>query len=285
MEILVTGKSGQLGKALSRNEATASWRFLDRNGLDLNAPGLLEQALGSEQFDVLINTAAYTAVDRAEDEEEAAHTVNAKAVEAMAEACQKRGAALIHISTDYVFAGERALPAREDDQAAPIGVYGRSKWAGEEAIRAYCPKHLIVRTSWLYGAEGHNFLKTMLRLAEQRESLKVVYDQVGTPTLVDDLAAVIVSMVQALEKGDKPYGTYHFANEGVASWYDFAQAIFALSGKSIQLSPVRSAAFPTKARRPAYSVLDKQKIKDTFGFEIRHWREALAACLEEMKKA
>lgn len=261
------------------------WTFLDRGQLDLSQPEMVIKALREQDFDVLINAAAYTAVDAAEDDEATAFAVNAHAVAAMAALCRDRGALLIHVGTDYVFDGLANTPLSENEPTAPIGVYGRSKLAGEEAIRAALKRHIILRTSWLYGPEGHNFLRTMLRLGAQRSQLNVVFDQVGTPTYVRDLAGAIVHIAKAYEAAPEqcPFGTYHYGNEGVASWYDFAHAIFAESGNKIHIAPVRSDAFPTKARRPAYSVLDKHRIKTTFDLPIRHWREALAACLSEMK--
>lgn len=238
--------------------------------------------MSEHHFDILINAAAYTAVDAAEDDPETAETVNAASPGIMARHCQRKGAALIHISTDYVFGESLPHPFREEDDPQPTGVYGHTKYQGEEAIRIHCPRHLIVRTSWLYGPRGHNFLRTMLHLAATRDRLQVVFDQVGTPTLVDDLAKALVQMVDAMADGKNHFGTFHFANEGVASWYDFAHAIFDLSERKVQLDPVTSDRFPARARRPAYSVLSKQKIKDTFGIQTRHWRDALADCLQEM---
>jgi dTDP-4-dehydrorhamnose reductase len=283
MKVLVTGKSGQLGKALSRNAATAHWKFADRTMVDLRYPDELAASLEKESFDVLVNTAAYTVVDLAETEEELANILNAKAVAELARICKERHALLIHISTDYVFEGNQPLPARETDRTGPVGAYGRSKCKGEEAIRLVGPEYLIVRTSWLYGPDGHNFLRTMLRLGGERDQMQVVYDQVGSPTFVDDLALAIVQMVRLHGEGLRAFGTYHYTNEGVASWYDFAHAIFEMAGIAVPITPVNSSVFPTKARRPAYSVLNKEKIKDTFGLEIRHWREALAACIQNMK--
>lgn len=282
--ILVIGKSGQLASALGRLTAVASWAFIDRKAMDLSQIDAIEAVLSAHPFDILINTAAYTAVDDAEDDPETAEKVNAAAPGIMARHCQRKGAVFIHISTDYVFGGSRARPFREGDDTQPLGVYGHTKLAGEEAVRVHCPRHIIIRTSWLYGPIGHNFLLTMLKLADTRKELQVVFDQVGAPTLADDLALAILRVVEVVEHGDNHFGTFHYANEGVASWFDFAHAIFALSGKKMIITPVTSDAFPTKASRPAYSVLHKQKIKDTFDIQIRHWRDALAACLDEMNR-
>lgn len=285
MKVLVIGKSGQLGRALAKSERFTDMQFADRSVVDLSFPEKIEDVLSAYDFDALVNTAAYTAVDNAESDEQTARLVNALAVEKMARHCRDRGALLIHISTDYVFDGTSPVPAREDDPTSPIGVYGITKNEGEEAVRASCPKHIILRTSWLYAAEGHNFLNTMLRLSETRPELQVVFDQTGTPTCAADLSGAIETIVGKYAEGeaDFPFGTYHFANEGVASWYDFACAIFELSGIKTAVKPVDSAAFATAARRPAYSVLNKQKIKDTFGIKIRHWRDALHDCLIERK--
>lgn len=280
--VLVVGKSGQLASALASVEAAQSWTYLDRQALDLSHIDTIEEVLAAHDFDVLLNAAAYTAVDAAEDDSEMAEKVNAAAPGIMARHCQRKGAAFIHLSTDYVFGESLPHPFREVDEPQPTGVYGQTKYQGEEAVRIHCPRHLIVRTSWLYGARGHNFLRTMLHLGSARDRIQVVYDQVGTPTLVDDLAEALVQMAGAVLKGENHFGTFHFGNEGVASWYDFAHAIFALSEMTVQLDPVTSDAFPAKAQRPAYSVLSKQKIKDTFDIQTRHWRDALAACLKEM---
>ncbi len=285
MDILVCGKSGQLAKALAREPKGFQWHFAGRDELDLADAESMERTLTRYNFDLLINAAAYTQVDAAEQESDRAMAINGEAPGILAELCERKGAALMHFSTDYVFGNERNTPALEDDSLAPLGVYGLSKLHGEEALRAACSKHFIVRTSWLYGVDGKNFVKTMLQLAGSRKQLNVVYDQIGSPTFVDDLARACLSMAEHYEqrREGSAFGTYHFSNEGVASWYDFAEAIFAMSGVDIELQPVRSSAFPTPAQRPPYSVLDKQKIKDTFGVSIRHWRLALADCLDKLK--
>jgi dTDP-4-dehydrorhamnose reductase len=255
--------------------------FVDRGEIDLTLPEKINGALAGYEFDVLVNAAAYTAVDAAETDAETARIVNTDSVEKMARHCADRNALFIHISTDYVFDGLRPQPAREDDATSPIGVYGITKNAGEIAVRKYCANHIIMRTSWLYAAHGHNFLNTMLKLAKTRPELQVVFDQTGTPTCSADLAKAIESVIlkYAASTTNFPAGTYHFANEGVASWYDFACAIFEISGSNTVVHPVDSQFFPTAAKRPAYSVLNKQKIKDTFGIEIKHWRQALRDCL------
>lgn len=285
--ILLTGASGQLGKALIRITPSFDFVIPERAAIDLLKPGSIGQGLEGYDFDVLINAAAYTAVDRAEDEAAEAHRINAESVGEMAKVCAQKGALMCHISTDYVFGQTHCTPISEVATTAPVSVYGASKLKGEELIRAESPHHIILRTSWLYGPDGHNFLKTMLRLSESGNMVQVVVDQVGTPTFVDHLALAIHVILDQYVKNKEGFqtGTYHFSNQGVASWYDFAQVIFELAGRKVDLQPVRSSAFPTKVVRPSYSVLDKQKIRDTFGLDIPHWREGVRQCLEIMKES
>ena len=284
-KVLILGENGQLGRALRRMPQFAHAAFMGREGADFARPETLAAALESHSFDVLINAAAYTAVDRAEEEESLAHRINAESPAALAEICQSRGAVIIHLSTDYVFGPTGAEPLAEDHATAPVNAYGRTKLDGELAVRGKCARHVILRTAWLYGREGHNFVRTMLRLGRSGREIKVVYDQVGAPTYVDDLAAAIAQIVDAVSgRTDKKYyGTYHFANEGVSSWFDVAHAIFEMRDMDVDLRAVRSAEFPAPAVRPAYSVLDKTKIRNTFGLEIRHWRDALRDCLDGME--
>ncbi|HKK38650.1 MAG TPA: dTDP-4-dehydrorhamnose reductase [Cryomorphaceae bacterium] len=279
-KILVVGKTGQLAQAIAANRGPWEYEFLGREKADLSDPDQLAEKVRSQDFDLLINTAAYTAVDKAEEEEELAIKVNGEAPGLLAKICAEKGAVMIHISTDYVFGLGWNRPLREDDPTDPINAYGRSKWEGEEAIRMALNEHIIIRTSWLYGLSGHNFPKTMLHLVESRKELKVVFDQVGNPTFANDLAAAIETICGGALKN--AFGTYHFSNEGVCSWYDFAREIFHLSGKSVTLEPVTSDQFPTAAKRPHYSVLNKKKIKDTFGLKIRHWQDALADFHEKL---
>lgn len=286
MKILVIGKSGQLARSLHALKGGREVAFFSRVEADLSFPEKIGEALLRKDFDVLVNAAAYTAVDAAETDRDTAEAVNAAAPGTLARICAERSALMIHISTDYVYDGSASLPLTEDAPVAPCGVYGATKAAGEEAVRAACPQHLILRTSWLYNAEGKNFVNTMLRLAETRTSLRVVFDQIGCPTYSVDLAEAMYALIDAYaERGaeDFPFGTYHYANEGVASWYDLACAVFEMSGMQREVLPVRSSEFPSPAKRPAYSVTDKAKIKDTFGVKIRHWREALRDCLAEKK--
>lgn len=279
-KILVIGKTGQLARAISTNRGPWEYEFLARNEADLSNLEQTAVALRARQFDILINTAAYTAVDKAEDESELATIINGEAPGILANICAEKDAKLVHISTDYVFGMDWNRPLLENDPTDPINAYGQSKWEGEEAIRKKLEEHIIIRTSWLYGLSGQNFPKTMLRLAENLDKLKVVYDQVGNPTFADDLAIAIRHICGSELEGK--YGTYHYSSEGVCSWYDFARAIFRLSGKSVEVQPVTSDQFPTAAKRPYYSVLNKKKIKDTFGVEIRHWQDAIADFIEKL---
>jgi dTDP-4-dehydrorhamnose reductase len=238
--------------------------------------------------DICINTAAYTAVDKAESDAAGAFAVNRDGVASLAEACRAVDMPLIHLSTDYVFAGTASRPYREEEPTAPLGIYGRSKWEGEEAVRAIHRKHLIVRTAWLYGHHGTNFVKTMLRLARERQVLQVVHDQHGCPTWTRDLAGALTVMCQRLAyaQDDGVWGTYHFCGAGQTTWYDFARAIFAEVSPSETLrvervEPIPTTAYPTPARRPAYSVLDFSKIHAVFGITPRPWRDSLHDCMQE----
>ena len=274
-KILLLGKSGQLGEAISRHEGPWEYTYMGRDELDLEKRDSIKEILVNREFDVLINAAAYTAVDQAEEDRDRAWMINAAAPEEMASICAEKNSLLIHISTDYVFGKDSNRPLVENDNLDPINHYGATKLLGENSIRKTTKNHIIIRTSWLYGISGKNFPKTMLSLAEKRKELKVVYDQIGNPTFADDLAVAIREIIEKYDS-DRHHGTYHFSNEGVCSWYDFALSVFDFHGKKIEVEPVTSEAFPTKAERPPFSVLNKKKIKDTFGMKIRHWREALA---------
>ncbi len=286
MRILVNGSRSQLGKALLRKQRDFEWTFTGREDLDMERISEIKGILAGREFDVFINAAAYTAVDAAESEQDQARNINALALQPIAEVCSQKKALLIQLSTDYVFGDTAPIPLSEDLPTDPQGVYARTKCEGEEIVKATCPEHLIIRTSWLYGPDGVNFIKTILKLSETKNALNVVFDQTGNPTLVDHLAEAIIQIITVYnaQRENFPFGTYHYSNEGVGTWYDFAHAVFALSKKNMHLTPVRSEVFGAKAKRPAYSVLDKQKIKDTFGLEIIHWRDALAECLHAMKE-
>jgi len=284
LNILITGANGQLGRSLQRLGGVSPHNYIctDVAELDITDAGAVLQTVKEQRIDVIVNCAAYTNVERAEEDEPTADLLNHKAAAYLAAAAKETGATLIHVSTDYVFDGTAHLPYTEDAPTAPLGVYGRTKLAGERAVAESGCKYLTFRTAWLYSEYGNNFLKTMLRLTAEKERLNVVFDQAGTPTYAGDLAMTIFSIVEGgYFAGNE--GLYHFSNEGVASWYDFAAEIAAAAGHDkCRIRPCRTAEFPTKAARPAYSVLDKSKIKETFGLEIPHWRESMLYCLKNM---
>ncbi|MDP3466431.1 MAG: dTDP-4-dehydrorhamnose reductase [Sulfuricurvum sp.] len=282
--ILVTGANGQLGSelhALSNSYPQHTFTFADRNTLDLGNLCKLEDYFDNNTFDTIINCAAYTAVDRAESDEELANTINHRAVSLLAKIAKKKNISFIHVSTDYVFNGQNYRPYIETDPSSPQGVYGRTKCDGENAILSVAPKNtIIIRTSWVYSSFGANFVKTMLRLGRERDSLGVIFDQVGTPTYARDLAQMILEILPKI-KNESPE-IYHYSNEGAASWYDFAKAIFELSGITCQVSPITTDQYPTPATRPHYSLLNKAKIKNEFGITIPYWRDSLRECLKEL---
>lgn len=276
-KILVLGKNGQLGLALQKSGVS---EYLGRDELDLSQTEEIFERLMERDFDILINAAAYTAVDDAEDNRELAEKINGISLKFISKACNEKRATLIHISTDYVFGDAMPIPITEDHPTLPESVYGTTKLVGESKIQEYCHRYFIIRTSWLYGQTGHNFMKTMLKLSLTKQKLSVVFDQVGSPTYVEDLADAVLAIAKSESES---YGIYHYSNEGVCSWYDFAHAIFEITGKKLELNPVESNEFPTKAPRPNYSVLNKRKIRDTFNLEIDHWRNSLNRCLKQMK--
>lgn len=279
--ILVTGAKGQLGseiRALSVLYPQHEFTFTDRTTLDLSNLCKMENFFDDHTFDAIINCAAYTAVDKAESEKELADTINHRFVSMLAKIAKRNNAALIHISTDYVFNGEHHRPYIESDPTNPQGVYGRTKRDGENAILSVALSNtVIIRTSWVYSSFGNNFLKTMLRLGRERDTLGVIFDQIGTPTYARDLAQTILEILPRI-KNEKPE-IYHYSNEGVASWYDFAEAIFELSGVNCKVSPITTDQYPTPASRPHYSLLNKSKIKTEFGITIPYWRDSLKECL------
>ena len=285
MNILVTGANGQLGSEMQRLGAVSpnNYIFTDAAELDVTDAGAVRRAAEQTRAEAIVNCAAYTDVERAEENEAAADLLNRLAPANLAAAAAATGATLIHISTDYVFDGRAHTPYTEQAPTTPLSVYGRTKLAGEQAVEASGCSYLILRTAWLYSAFGNNFLKTMLRLTAERESLKVVFDQIGTPTYAGDLALGIFSVIEGGQlRGHE--GLYHFSDEDVCSWYDFAVEIAATAGHDkCRIEPCRTAEYPTKAPRPAYSVLDKGKFKTTFGIEIPHWRESLLYCLKTMQ--
>ncbi|PSO56084.1 MAG: dTDP-4-dehydrorhamnose reductase [Cyanobacteria bacterium QS_7_48_42] len=285
--ILLTGVNGQLGQDLQRT--LAGWGEVTGTGreqMDLAQPAQIRHVIEELKPEVIINTAAYTAVDQAETETEKAKALNAIAPSVIAELAQQQGAALVHLSTDYVFDGSKNTPYTEEDTPNPVSVYGQSKLAGEQAVRANCDRHLILRTAWVYGACGKkNFVKTMLRVGAEREELRVVADQVGTPSWTGEIASAIT---QLLPPNPNLTGTYHFTNSGVASWYDFAIAIFEEAQqlgfplKVQRVVPLTTPEYPTPAQRPPYSVLSTQKISSALGTRPSHWRQGLRKMLKEL---
>lgn len=286
MNILVTGCNGQLGNEI-RKIATSRqdhrWYFTDVDTLDICNGEAVEAAFAGHQIQVCINCAAYTAVDMAEDQPEIAAFINTFAPKLLADTCLKHQALLIHVSTDYVFNGKARNPYKEDDPIDPKSAYGQTKAAGEQMIRESGCNHLIVRTAWLYSSTGKNFVKTMLQLAETRDSVNVVCDQQGTPTWAGDLAHAIMALID--HYGTRPVQeTFHFTNEGITTWDAFAAAIFEIAGKPCKVNPITTDQYPTKATRPAYSVLDKGKIKQALGIGIPYWKDSLVKCIDELKK-
>lgn len=284
INILVTGASGQLGsefKHFSVHYPALHFVYKSSSELDVADEAAIESALSTGQYQYLINCAAYTAVDKAESDQEQAYKVNATAAGLLAAACAKHSVKYIHISTDFVFDGTGHRPYKEDDAVSPLGVYGVTKQKGEQLALDANPNSLVIRTSWLYSTFGNNFVKTMRRLGADRPSLNVIFDQVGTPTYARDLAKIVI---EAIENGKalNQSGIFHFSNEGAASWYDFAAGVMELSGLNCKVNPINTFEYPTPAKRPHYSVLDKRKIKEAFGISIPHWRESLKACINTL---
>ena len=282
--ILVTGANGQLGSEMRKLGSVSpnEYIFTDVQELDITNKEAVMSFVEQNGVNIIVNCAAYTNVDRAEDDEATAELINATAVGNLAEAAKAVDGTLFHVSTDYVFGADGNTPRSEDMPTNPLGVYGKTKLNGEQAIAAVGAKAIIIRSAWLYSEFGNNFLKTMLRLTAEKESLNVVFDQVGTPTYAGDLALVIFSIIEGnLYAGNE--GIYHFSNEGVCSWYDFANEIAIAAGNiNCNIQPCHSSEFPSKVTRPPYSVLDKTKIKQTFGVDIPHWRDSMLYCLEHL---
>ena len=291
MNVLVTGANGQLGNELRNAAASSRDRFVftdvssipgvETVYLDITNLDAVEIICDSERIDVIVNCAAYTNVDKAEDDSATALLLNSTAAGILAKVAADRGATLIHISTDYVFHGDRTIPWREDWPTDPLGVYGSTKLLGERKIADSGCKSIIFRTAWLYSPYGNNFVKTMLRLTAERDFLKVVFDQMGTPTYAKDLADLIVKVINEglLEKT----GIYHYTDEGAISWYDFAKAICEIGGNTCDIRPCHTGEYPSKADRPRFSVLDKTKVKETFNITIPYWRDSLAECIKRIK--
>ncbi|MCW4469143.1 dTDP-4-dehydrorhamnose reductase [Flavobacterium sp. MFBS3-15] len=277
MVVLVTGGNGQLGQALQalvpKHEKNLKFYFAGSQEADITNKESLNAIFKKIKPDFCINAAAYTAVDKAESEPEKAHSINAEGATNLAEVCKEYRTTLLHISTDFVFEGQKKSPYTEKDETNPQGVYGLTKLQGELEIQNILPEHFIIRTSWLYSEYGNNFMKTMIRLAGERDSISVVDDQKGTPTNANDLAAALVQMISS---GIEEYGIYHYSNEGEGTWYDFAKKIFEVNNITIDLRRIPTSAYPTPAKRPEYSVMDKSKIKKAFGIEIPDWQQSLA---------
>lgn len=285
--LVVTGAGGQVGTELVRLTPPPGWEIVGftRAEADIADPAAIARLVAGA--DILVNAAAYTAVDKAEEERDAAYRINATAPGLLAEACAARGIPLIHISTDYVFDGSKTGAYLPDDPVAPLGVYGASKEEGEWLVRAALPQHVILRTSWVYAAHGKNFVKTMLRLGAERDSLRVVADQHGAPTAAGDIAAAILAIAEKLLAGSTAYGTYHYSAVGLTTWHGLAEAIFELSepylGKRPNVEPIPTSAYPTPARRPVNSTLDCSSTMATFSPPRRDWRAALADVLTEIR--
>lgn len=281
--IIIVGGKGQLGQCLQEkvDHASQVYTFVFLGSADFDIADPKQTVAIFEQYKPVycINCAAYTAVDQAEEDLDRAFEINEFAVKRLAENCLRYNTTLIHISTDFVFNGDSGIPLTEDLRTNPVNVYGLSKLKGEQEIEAILRQYYIIRTSWLYSEKAGNFVKTMLKLSQSRNELTVIYDQVGTPTYAMDLAEVIVRIVG---NDPKAYGLYHYSNEGVASWYDFAKAVFEFAEIDMKIMPVASSAFITKAKRPHYSVLDKSKIKKAFGLEIPYWRDSLNYCIQKL---
>lgn len=284
MRILVTGSNGQLGSemvALQPQETHHQWFNLDINELDITDKNAVEQFVVNNKIDGIINCAAYTNVDKAEEDVALCYKVNRDAPQYLAQAIEKVGGFIIHISTDYVFDGTNNIPYTEQDKPNPVTIYGKSKIEGEQYVCESCKQHIIIRTAWVYSSYGKNFVKTMIKLGEEKPSLGVIFDQIGSPTYARDLAKAIITIVN---QGIIP-GIYNFSNEGVISWYDFTKHVHQLANiTSCKVTPIHTADYPTLAQRPHFSVLDKTKIKNTYNIEIPYWRDSLEECIQLLEQ-
>ena len=279
MQAWVPMESSETAKPGS--ESPDQWSFVDIDDVDLTSTQQALQFLEEQSPDWIINCAAYTAVDKAEEEPGTAEMVNAGIPALLAEYGGRSGCRIIHISTDYVFAGDLTRPLKEDDSPSPLSAYGRSKANGETAVLAH-DRSMVIRTSWLYSTYGHNFVKSMIRLMNERDELRIVYDQVGTPTYAEDLAVAILRIIDAGTETFVP-GIFHYSNEGIASWYDFAVSIREISGADCRILPIETKDYPLPARRPAVAVLNKEKIRQTYQLDIPYWRTSLSRCMEKLK--
>jgi dTDP-4-dehydrorhamnose reductase len=281
-KILITGANGQLGnefRVLADQYPGHEFIFLSRSELQIENAENVKQVFAVHQPQWCVNCAAYTAVDKAESEKETAFAINAKAAGTLAKVCAETNTGFIHISTDYVFDGSSAEPYKEDAGTGPINTYGHSKLQGEQLVQQYNPDAIIIRTAWVYSFFGNNFVKTMMRLMKERESINVVNDQVGSPTYAADLAQAIMQIITGAQHAP---GVYHYSNEGRISWYEFALAIKELIGSNCAVNPIPSSSYPTPAKRPQYSLLDKSKIKSTFNVQVPEWKESLKVCVGKL---
>jgi dTDP-4-dehydrorhamnose reductase len=291
MKILVTGKNGQLGKSIhtivTNNEQTDEFVFVGREELDLSSTDSITSYFNHNNFDIIINCAAHTAVDKAEEEAVLANQINHLAVAQLALIAKTQQAKLIHVSTDYVFDGESDKPYTEEDATSPINIYGKTKLAGEQTLKEIMPTDaIIIRTSWVYSEHGNNFVKTMLRLGKQRDELSVVGDQIGSPTYATDLANAILKIIQnkAFKEVEQETQVYHYSNAGEISWYEFAKEIFELADIQCSVSPITTAQYPTPAKRPKNTLMNKDKIAKTFSVNIADWKESLNTCMTILKE-
>ncbi len=286
MNILITGANGQLGseiREVSKNETKYNFMFEGSKELDITKSQLVEDYIITNKIELVINCAAYTAVDKAESDVNKANQVNANGVKNLVFALEKVGGKIIHISTDYVFNGENFTPYNESQDVDPLGVYGKTKREGEEYVLNSDIQGIIIRTSWVYSSFGNNFVKTMLRLGKEREKLGVIFDQIGSPTYARDLANVCIELLKE-DQIDDHSKIYHYSNEGIASWYDFAKAVMLYGGIDCEVNPIETKEYPTPAKRPNYSVMNKAKIKKDFNIEIPYWRDSLKECIKELQK-
>ena len=282
--VLVTGGNGQLAKCIKdviRKDGKTQFIFTDLDDLDITNQLEVQTYFDKNKIDYCINCAAYTAVDFAETNKENAREINVEGVNNLAIACKSQNTLFIQISTDFVFDGEKNEFYLEGDETNPLSVYGQTKLDGEKTLQNILKNHFIIRTSWLYSEYGNNFMKTMLKLGNEREELSIVNDQIGTPTYAKDLARVVLKII---ETQSQAFGTYHYSNEGIVSWFDFAKEIFHQEKIKIKLNPIPTSAYPTPAKRPKYSVLDKDKIKETFNIEIPFWKKSLTHALDSYRK-
>ena len=283
MKILVTGANGQLGNCIrdaAQQHPKLDFHFTDKGMIDIDDANSVERFFKNNKFDYCVNTAAYTNVEKAESHKKEAFLTNAEGAKHIAQACSKNDTVLIHVSTDYVFDGKKTTPYTENDKVNPINVYGASKLKGEQYIREICDKFFIFRTSWLYSQYGHNFLNSMLRFADEQRDLSITTEQIGTPTNANDLAGAIIATIVSRNEN---YGVYHFSNEGSATWYDFAKAIFSFSEQLENLKLEKTKHYRTFAERPSYSILDKTKFTNNFIYPLVDWQDSLKKIIETHK--